>query len=34
VQPLWGDGHATGLYTWEWLQRIADAVRSPQTESQ
>ena len=34
VQPLWGDGHSTGLYTWEWLRRIADAVKSPMTESE
>ena len=25
VQPLWADGHATGLYTFEYLRRIADA---------
>ena len=34
IQPLWGDGHATGLYTWEWLRRISDAVKSPETESE
>jgi DUF971 family protein len=34
VQPLWGDGHSTGLYTWEWLRRIADAVKNPMTESE
>ncbi|MSU32739.1 MAG: DUF971 domain-containing protein [Pedosphaera sp.] len=26
VQPTWGDGHATGLYTWDWLRRVGDAV--------
>ena len=26
LQPTWGDGHATGLYTWEWLRRVGDAV--------
>lgn len=26
VQPVWGDGHGTGLYTWEWLRRVGDAV--------
>ncbi|MFM7100663.1 MAG: DUF971 domain-containing protein [Verrucomicrobiota bacterium] len=25
VQPVWGDGHQTGLYTWEWLERVAGA---------
>ena len=25
VQPVWADGHATGLYTWEWLERLASA---------
>lgn len=25
VQPLWADGHATGLYTFEYLRRVADA---------
>lgn len=23
VQPTWGDGHGSGIYTWDWLQRIA-----------
>ena len=25
VQPHWADGHNTGLYTWEWLRRVAQA---------
>lgn len=25
VQPVWADGHATGIYTWEYLQRLAAA---------
>ena len=25
VQPAWRDGHNTGIYTWEWLRRIAGA---------
>jgi DUF971 family protein len=25
VQPLWADGHSTGLYTFEHLRRIADS---------
>jgi DUF971 family protein len=22
LQPLWGDGHATGIYTWEYLFKL------------
>lgn len=29
VQPVWRDGHSTGLYSWEWLRRVADADTSP-----
>ena len=25
IQPHWADGHASGLYTWGWLQKIAQA---------
>lgn len=25
IQPHWGDGHNTGLYTWPWLRRVATA---------
>lgn len=25
VQPAWRDGHNTGIYSWEWLRRVADA---------
>lgn len=25
VQPVWRDGHNTGIYSWEWLRRIAEA---------
>lgn len=25
VQPVWRDGHNTGLYTWEWIRRVAAA---------
>ncbi len=25
VQPVWADGHATGLYSWDQLKRVADA---------
>src|SRR5690606_2180829 len=24
VQPIWGDGHATGLFSFEYLRRIAE----------
>ena len=29
IQPQWADGHNSGLYTWNWLQRIANAPESP-----
>ncbi len=25
VQPVWADGHATGLYSFDYLKRIAEA---------
>jgi len=25
LQPLWGDGHATGIYSFEYLRRAAEA---------
>ena len=25
VQPVWADGHATGLYSFEYLKRVAEA---------
>ena len=25
IQIVWGDGHNTGLYTWEWIKRVAAA---------
>lgn len=24
VQPLWGDGHSTGIYSFEYLRRLAE----------
>jgi DUF971 family protein len=29
VQPVWEDGHASGIYTWEWLRRIGEAQNMP-----
>lgn len=26
VQPVWGDGHATGLYSFEYLKRVGDVA--------
>ena len=26
VQPVWADGHATGLYSFDYLRRIAAAA--------
>ncbi len=28
VQPVWADGHATGLYTFDYLRRLSDAGES------
>ena len=25
LQPVWADGHATGLYSFDYLRRVADA---------
>ena len=25
IQPVWADGHATGLYTFDYLRKVADA---------
>jgi DUF971 family protein len=25
VQPVWGDGHQTGLYSYDYLQKVAEA---------
>lgn len=25
LQPLWGDGHATGIYPFDYLRRVAEA---------
>ncbi len=24
IQPFWGDGHATGIYSFDYLERVAD----------
>lgn len=29
VQFVWRDGHNTGLYTWEWIRRVASASKGP-----
>jgi DUF971 family protein len=26
VQPVWGDGHGTGLYSFEYLRNVAEAA--------
>lgn len=28
IQPLWGDGHNTGLYGWEYLRQISTPIES------
>lgn len=25
MQPLWADGHGTGIFAWDYLRRLADA---------
>ena len=25
IQPVWGDGHATGIYSFEYLRKVAEA---------
>jgi DUF971 family protein len=25
VQPVWGDGHATGLFSYDYLRAVADS---------
>jgi DUF971 family protein len=25
IQPIWGDGHATGLYSFDYLRKVAEA---------
>src|SRR5437899_5555963 len=29
IQPIWGDGHASGLYSFEYLRKVAEAPRRP-----
>lgn len=26
IQPVWGDGHATGIYSFDYLRKVADAA--------
>ena len=26
IQPVWGDGHSTGIFSFEYLQRVAEAA--------
>ncbi|KAB2671360.1 MAG: DUF971 domain-containing protein [Verrucomicrobia bacterium] len=33
IQPVWGDGHQTGLYTWDWIRRVADARDAEGTQA-
>ena len=30
IQPRWGDGHSTGLFTWNYLRELAGLLASPQ----
>lgn len=29
MQPVWADGHATGIYSFEYLRRVAQAGEKP-----
>ncbi|MFL6514217.1 MAG: DUF971 domain-containing protein [Chthoniobacterales bacterium] len=29
VQPQWADGHNTGIYSFQYLRRLAEPVKSP-----
>ncbi len=29
VQPVWADGHATGMYAFDYLRRIAEEMKKP-----
>ena len=31
VQPIWGDGHSSGLYSFEYLRKVAEA-QGPERE--
>jgi DUF971 family protein len=28
VQPVWGDGHATGIYSFDYLKHVAGATEA------
>jgi len=30
VQPRWGDGHSSGLYSWNYLRELAGLMPAPQ----
>jgi len=29
IQPVWADGHATGIYAFDYLRRVAEAGEKP-----
>lgn len=31
VQPAWADGHGTGIYSWDYLRRLAEAPAAPES---
>jgi DUF971 family protein len=33
VQPVWGDGHATGLYSFDYLRRITEGATTEGSSS-
>ncbi len=32
LQPVWADGHATGLYSFDYLRRIAEGDHAPDSQ--
>jgi DUF971 family protein len=30
IQPAWADGHATGIYSFEYLKRLGDSLKNRQ----
>ena len=32
IQPNWGDGHASGIYSYEYLRRVAEPPRGKEAE--
>jgi DUF971 family protein len=33
IQPIWDDGHSTGIYTWDYLRKLCPQDEGPQDEN-